>query len=96
MEEFHKMFEEKLKQIAAFKEKYIEAWIAETGLLPSQCMIMQENMHGVVSRMWIEKKPDEPLLKPESEYFEKWHRAISEAEDFVIQTRKRLLELERD
>jgi hypothetical protein len=47
--------EDKLRQINEFKERYIEAWIAETGLKPSECTIVQQTINGTI-RVWLEPK----------------------------------------
>jgi hypothetical protein len=54
----HKAAKEKIEFISAHREKLIEAWIAETGLLPSESILMQQDIGGV-TRVWIEKKPDD-------------------------------------
>ena len=60
---------ERLAFILANREKLVEAWLAETGLLPSQCVLMQQDL-GHTIRVWIEKRPeglpsaDEPAVGP--------------------------------
>ena len=46
----------KLKDIAANKEKYVEAWVAETGLHPSECVLIEKRESDGSTRFWIEKK----------------------------------------
>lgn len=46
----------KLAFINAEKEKIIEAWIAETGFLPTESVLMQQDLGNGTTRMWIEKK----------------------------------------
>lgn len=50
--------EARLAFIEARREKLCEAWIAETGILPSECvMIVQQTLDGGI-KCWIEKKAD--------------------------------------
>ncbi len=44
-----------LNDINTYREEYIRAWIAETGLKPSECVIVEERK-GTQIRMWVEKK----------------------------------------
>ena len=45
----------KFSFIAANKERLIEAWVAETGLLPSQATLIQQDKDGV-TKVWVEEK----------------------------------------
>ena len=50
---------QKLLLITKHKEKLIEAWVAETGLHPSQSILCQRD-NGDMTEFWIIKKPDPP------------------------------------
>lgn len=39
--ELSRMVDEQMRAINENKEKYIEAWLAETGLLPTQCQLVE-------------------------------------------------------
>ncbi len=46
----------KLRMIDEHKEALVAAWVAETGLLPSEsCMCVEHN--GITQRIWIERLP---------------------------------------
>ena len=53
-----------LRKIEAEKERYLEAWYAETLIPPSQAMLMQQTMNDGRIRMWVEERP-ENLPKPQ-------------------------------
>lgn len=55
-EKLRKIVDEKLRIIAAYKEEYVEAWIAETGLLPSECIIVEKSDDPLITKMWLEPK----------------------------------------
>lgn len=55
--------EEKLRYIAAHRERLVEAWIAETGLLPSESMLVEQNMQDGTTRVWIERQDAEMNAK---------------------------------
>ncbi len=44
-----------LLDIAKYKEEYIKAFLAETGLMPSEVVMIQKQ-EGLTMRMWLEKK----------------------------------------
>ena len=53
-----KLHEEGLKKIeyiAKNREKILEAFIAETGFLPSECVIIEKG-----NKWWVEKKEEQP------------------------------------
>jgi hypothetical protein len=52
---FGKLVDQRLKFIAEHREKLMEAWVAETGFLPSESMLMQREKTGVIE-IWVEKK----------------------------------------
>jgi len=45
----------RLRDIAIHKEKLLEAWIAETGYLPSESVVIQQTS-GMDLKLWVEKK----------------------------------------
>ena len=53
-----KMVEERMNFIASHRERFIEAWVAETGLHPSDCVMMQQETNEGL-RIWFERKPDD-------------------------------------
>ena len=57
------LVEQKMRDIAQFREIYIEAWLAETGLMPTECMIVQDYRDGQVFVSVVKK--DEKQLKLE-------------------------------
>jgi hypothetical protein len=56
------MIEEYFKARMAFinenQEKLLEAWIAETGLLPSQSVLMIQTDKDGITKCWVERKND--------------------------------------
>ncbi len=48
------LVEEKLRLINTNKEKLITAWIAETGLLPSQSMLVIRDLPDGCTQVWVE------------------------------------------
>ena len=46
-----------IKKISAFKEVYVTAWMAETGLLPSECQLVCK-IDGSKFKIWIERKTE--------------------------------------
>lgn len=49
---------EKLEYVAANKEKIVTAWVAETGLAPSESVLCVQNMADGSTRTWVERKTD--------------------------------------
>lgn len=90
---FQEIYKEKMDKIYAHREKYLEAWISETGMLPSECMLMQQEMGAGITRMWVERKPPEPLVTLEPETLKKWMDSMADIEDCIIRTRKKLHDL---
>lgn len=52
VDEFH-------RAIIAHRERYLTAWIAETGLKPSECMLVQRTTPDGIT-MIVERRPDPP------------------------------------
>lgn len=51
----------KLAFIDAHRERLVEAFLAETGLLPSEAMLVQQDHGNGRTSVWIERrKPSEP------------------------------------
>ncbi len=49
------------------RERYLEAWVAETGLHPSECELVQETRHeaGVVRVVtWVRRRTEHPTEQP--------------------------------
>ncbi len=56
-----KSVQKKMEYIAKNKEKLLEAWIAETGLLPSESMLVTEDIQThdkITTRTWVISKKD--------------------------------------
>jgi len=52
---------EKVEYIAAHRERLIEAWVAETGLMPSEsvlCINERREGDGVTMRCWVERRTE--------------------------------------
>ena len=56
IEEARESLKRKIYDIEKNKEKYIEAWIAETGRHPSECVMVEKREMDGTTRIWIEKK----------------------------------------
>lgn len=59
-EDFLEIARNKQDFINAHKERFLEAWYAETNIPPSEAMLVQQETtkDGVVTtRFWIERKP---------------------------------------
>ena len=68
MSDYHDIVREavakKMLDIAAYREKYIEAWIAATGLHPTECELIQQELPALgVTRIWAHRKGD-PIVLP--------------------------------
>jgi hypothetical protein len=48
--------EKKLRFINENRERFIEAFIAETGYLPSEVVMVQKDEGGGTARIWFERK----------------------------------------
>lgn len=46
------------REVLKHKERYLEAWVAETGLLPSECILLNQTLADGTIRIWVEKRPD--------------------------------------
>lgn len=57
--DIQKWVEERCRQIMAQREKIIESFIAETGLRPSECVMIERRRHDGGWEWAIEKKPDD-------------------------------------
>jgi hypothetical protein len=45
-----------LRRVNANRETLIEAWLAETGILPSEAMLVEQRMNDGTIRFWVEKR----------------------------------------
>jgi len=62
--EISRIAEERLKLIYANRERLVEAWIAETGLKPSESMLMEQTSEdGFSIRIWIERAENEYVVR---------------------------------
>lgn len=39
------------------RDRLIEAWVAETGLMPSESMLVEQRMDDGTIRVWVERQP---------------------------------------
>ena len=53
----------RISDIMANREKIIEAWIAETGVSPSDAVLCQQNMEDGTIRFWVETKAENEKRK---------------------------------
>jgi len=60
MEDFRKAYLERIDFIDRNKERLIEAWVAETGYLPSESVLVIKD-EAFVTKIWVEKKPKEDV-----------------------------------
>lgn len=56
-ETISKIVREKLRWIHKNEEQLVTAWVAETGLLPSESVLCRQEGADCVMRVWVEKKP---------------------------------------
>jgi hypothetical protein len=56
---YAKLIDEKLRYIHENRERLLEAWVAETGCLPSDAMLITQECGDGTTRMWIERKPED-------------------------------------
>lgn len=63
-EKIRKAADERIRFINANREKLIEAFIAETGLAPSDCVQCIQTMPDGTVRFWVEKKDSRPPNEP--------------------------------
>ncbi len=47
--------EKKLRLINEHRERFVEAFVAETGFLPSECVMVQKD-DGGITRIWFERR----------------------------------------
>jgi hypothetical protein len=64
IDEIERLVKSRMDFINKNKEKLIEAWVAETGYLPSESMLMEQR-EATTCKIWVEKKY--PHL-PKNEY----------------------------
>lgn len=50
-----RLLDETMARIAVSREKLLEAWIAETGILPSEAVLVVEHT-GIVTRCYVERR----------------------------------------
>lgn len=51
--------EERLRLIMANRERYVEAWIAETGLHPTECVLTEtKSADGLTVTIRVERRRD--------------------------------------
>lgn len=55
-EKLTQLVQERLRFVAANEEKLVEAWLAETGLKPSESMIVRQDMPDGSIRMWVQRR----------------------------------------
>jgi hypothetical protein len=48
--------EQQAREILAHREKYLKAWIAETGLMPSECELVEELHHDGTRRVYVRRR----------------------------------------
>jgi hypothetical protein len=86
MKELREAVAKKMKFIDEKKEEFLSAWIAETGCLPSEIVMIQQEIqleNKLATRIWFEKKPDDlPIVHRETEHkFGTWY-PIEELKEF--------------
>lgn len=52
--------DEKMDFISKNKEALIEAWVAQHGWKPDECILVQKD-EGLVTKFWMERKPKEQI-----------------------------------
>ena len=55
LNEIERLVQDQIKFINANREMFVKAWIAETGFLPSESMLIEQR-DGNKTTIWIEKK----------------------------------------
>jgi hypothetical protein len=48
--------QQQAREILAHREKYLKAWIAETGLMPSECELVEEIQHDGNRRVYVRRR----------------------------------------
>lgn len=66
-----KAVEKKLAFIDHHKEELLEAWVAQYGWMPSECVLVQQQ-DGMNVKIWIERKPQEQIDREQFIYTCKW------------------------
>jgi hypothetical protein len=82
VEEFQQRIQQRaaelLTEIAANREKYLTAWVAETGLQPSECMLVEQRKPDGSLTVTVERRPwrdqREPILDPAHQGDPEQHR----------------------
>lgn len=46
LEDLEAMVARSVAEVMAHRERYVKAWVAETGLLPSECEMVEEQHYG--------------------------------------------------
>ena len=68
MEDFGEKFAEQarayLAKVHAFREKYLRAWIAETGMKPTECTLVEKRLPDGTLRMWVEPRHVDDVVNP--------------------------------
>lgn len=49
---------QQMLEIAKYKDQYLKAWLAATGLHPTECVIVEQRVDAVTVRMWVQRKGD--------------------------------------
>lgn len=65
--DINKLLEDKLKEIENKKELFVNAFIAETGLKPSEVVQYQQNFYnedGLISKLWYVKEEKPTIINP--------------------------------
>lgn len=57
-DELREMVGEQMLDIAKYRDQYLKAWLAETGLHPSECVIITQQVNPLTTRMWVQRKGD--------------------------------------
>lgn len=58
LEEINRAFEVQLRSLMRHRERYVKAWIAATGLHPTECVLVERRMGDGSVRITIEPKHD--------------------------------------
>lgn len=57
---FRALAAERMREIAAHQEKYVEAWIAETGLSPSESELVEDRTHPLQTVYRVQRRAPSP------------------------------------
>lgn len=69
----HKASQKALEFVLRNREMLLRSWIAETGLHPSECVLVEQDMGNGVKRVSVEKKEDREHLFPAQGKVKEWH-----------------------